>query len=122
MNTVIDTYDLYSPFDIKQHVKHYYHYLEVVISPEGIVEYAVPSHQEKLISIAMDKLKINRDELSQMCPPEYYFNFLTWLCNITGYISVWTDGYIKSEYGGISDSQLSALESLKEYGAYEGTV
>ena len=46
---------LHSPFDIKVHKQTFINYLEVVISPEGIVEYAVPSHVEKLLQIFMSK-------------------------------------------------------------------
>lgn len=30
-------YSIYSPFDIQQHKEKYVNYLEVVISPEGVV-------------------------------------------------------------------------------------
>lgn len=46
---------LHSPFDIKVHKQTFINYLEVVISPEGVVEYAVPSHVEKLLQIFMSK-------------------------------------------------------------------
>ena len=43
-------YDLYSKFDLEKHVRKYIHYTEVIIRPNGTVEYAVPSHQEKTYS------------------------------------------------------------------------
>ena len=33
-------YDLYSKFDIEQHKKHYINYLEVILFPDGHIEYA----------------------------------------------------------------------------------
>lgn len=42
---------LHSPFDIETHKQTFVSYLEVVISPEGTVEYAVPSHSDKLVEI-----------------------------------------------------------------------
>ena len=44
-------YDIYCAFDLEQHKQTYVQYLEVVILEDGTVEYAVPSHQEKLIAL-----------------------------------------------------------------------
>ena len=44
-------YDIYCAFDLEKHKQTYVQYLEVVILEDGTVEYAVPSHQEKLIEI-----------------------------------------------------------------------
>lgn len=113
-------YDLYSEFDIEQHAKHYPHYLEVVMFPDGKVEYAVPSHQEKLISIACEKLNVGRQELFDMCPPEYYFDVIEWLCDITGCISIWTQGIMTSGKNDMTEAQIEMLKKLKQAGVYEG--
>lgn len=47
-------YDLHSDFDIEQHKKIFIHYLEVVIDENGKIMYAVPSHQEKQITLACE--------------------------------------------------------------------
>lgn len=86
-------YDLYSEFDVEEHMKKYVNYLEVIILPTGRIEYAVPSHQEKLIKIAMEKYHISRDELMRRCPQEYYCDFMEWLQQITGCVSVWSYCY-----------------------------
>ena len=112
-------YNLYSKFDIEQHKKNYVHYLEVVISPEGEVEYAVPSHQEKLIAIACKQKNITRDQLNKLCPPEYYFDFMTWLCMITGYCSVWEYNCIGP---GFTLLQIAKLMELKQVGLYLGEI
>jgi len=57
-------YDLNSDFDIEQHKKTFIHYLEVVIDGNGKIMYAVPSHQEKLITLAREKLNVTREELN----------------------------------------------------------
>ena len=44
-------YDIYCAFDLEKHKQTYVQYLEVVILEDGTVEYAVPSHQEKLIAL-----------------------------------------------------------------------
>ena len=56
-------YDLHSPFDLQQHKNTFINYLEVVIRPSGLVEYAVPSHQEKLLRIwAVDQGLVADDD------------------------------------------------------------
>lgn len=73
------SYAVYSNFDAEQRKKTFIHYLEVVIDENGNIMYAVPSHQEKLISLACEKLNVTRGELNAMCPQEYYCDFTTWL-------------------------------------------
>lgn len=115
-------YDLHSDFDINQHKVHYINYLEVIITEDGILEYAVPSHQEKLISVCCDKLNITRTELNKMCPKEYYFNFIQWLCNLSGYVAVWDSFYISSEHTGLNKSQIDILQTLKQEELYKGDI
>lgn len=105
-------YDLHSPFDIEQHKKHYINYLEVVIFPDGHVEYAIPSHQEKLIQICQDKLDISRYELERMCPRDYYGDFMTWLCNISGCVSVWNNYIVQSDKLPMTTYQKTTIEEL----------
>ena len=85
----MDQYDiLHSPFDIDIHKAVFTNYLEVIILADGTVEYAVPSHQEKLILLGMEKTGLNRDEFYNSCPREYWFDVLTWLTMKTGAIAV----------------------------------
>ena len=42
---------LHAPFDLEIHKKTFIDYLEVIIRPDGTVEYAVPSHLYKLMSV-----------------------------------------------------------------------
>lgn len=42
-----EKYSVYSSFDLQKHKQTYTNYLEVIITPDGTVEYAVPSHSEK---------------------------------------------------------------------------
>lgn len=80
---------LNSPFDIETHKKTFINYLEVVISPDGVIEYGVPSHVGKLENILMEQLNISREELNNLCPREYWCDYNTWLCMKTDYIMVW---------------------------------
>ena len=87
---------LHSPFDISTHKRTFINYLEVVMSPEGVIEYAVPSHQEKLIEIACKKFNVTRGDIFDKnnfpwCPFEYFGDVILWLCNLTGYCSLWTN-------------------------------
>lgn len=108
----------YSEFDLSKHKKTYVNYLEVIIDSSGKVMYAVPSHQEKLVSIAMEYLGVSREELWRMCPPDYYFDVITWLCMITSCVSVWTNGFI----GSPNKIQKLKLMELKSNGVYRGDV
>lgn len=115
-------YDLHSKFDINKHKTHYVNYLEIIIFPDGHIEYAIPSHQEKLIAICCDLLGLTRDGLTKLCPKEYYFDFIQWLCNLSGCVSVWNHGYISKEHTGPNEEQLKALQELKEANIYEGEI
>lgn len=87
-------YDLYCEFDLQKHKETYVNYFEVIMHPSGKIEYAIPSHQEKLVHIGMTKYNKSRHEFEMMCPPEYYADYLTWLCMVTGCVAFWTDGHI----------------------------
>lgn len=92
MNT---TYDLYHPFDFDKHKKNFFHYFEAIILPNGVVEYAVPSHQEKLIKIGMQKHHMtNRRDYEELCPREYWCDYLAWLLQDTDCIACWTDHWM----------------------------
>lgn len=113
-------YDLTSPFDLELHKKTFVNYLEVVIFPDGHVEYAIPSHQEKLIKVACDLNGWSRDQLNKKCPREYYFDFMTWLCNVTGCVSIWDNYKVISDTIPLTDEQLRAITLLKKGGVYHG--
>lgn len=105
---------LHSPFDIDVHQRTFTHYLEVILRADGTIEYAVPSHQEKLIEIACNKLSVTREELYRMCPPEYYLDVITWLTKETECIAVWDNYYM----GHPNELQLESLYKLQEAGLY----
>ena len=109
-------YNLYSKFDIEKHKETYINYLEVIILPDGTIEYAVPSHQEKLIKIAMSKLKLTREELFELCPDEYCIP-MEWLTKITGCVSVWNE-FVGGEPNEI---QKEVIEQLRLEGLLKDT-
>ena len=106
-------YDLHSQFDIQLHKQTYVNYLEVVIFPDGHIEYAVPSHQEKLMKVCQDMLGVSRYQLQNMCPKEYYFDFLVWLCNMSGCVSVWNEYIVQSDKTPLTKEQEATIELLK---------
>lgn len=115
----MDQYDiLHSPFDIDIHKAVFTNYLEVIILEDGTVEYAVPSHQEKLILLGMEKTGLNRDEFYSSCPREYWFDVIAWLSKVTGAIAVWD---FKFE-GWASTIQIEKLEELRAAGLYRGST
>lgn len=109
-------YDLNSPFDIEKHKQTFINYLEVIVFPDGHIEYAVPSHQEKLIAVCQDLLGVSRYELNNRCPKEYYFDFLTWLCNVSHCVSVWNTYIVCSDTVPLTDEQRTAISDLQSAG------
>lgn len=109
---------LKQPFDIETHKKTFINYLEVVILEDGVIEYAVPSHQEKLISKACQKLNVERDTLSDLCPPEYYGDFYIWLCQVSGCIALWNEFMI----GEPNQTQYETILKLSQENLYLGTI
>ena len=109
---------LHGPFDIERHKKHFINYLEVVILEDGTVEYAVPSHQEKAIRVGMEKKGQDRETFYNSCPPEYYFDVMTWLSKETGIVFVWNE----STSGKPNEAQTNTLRELKDAGLYRGVI
>lgn len=71
---------------IKEH-KHLY-YCEAIIYPNGDITYAVPSHQEALISITGKDRSYLMDIMPISAAPTQ------WLIDYTGCISVWYEGFM----------------------------
>lgn len=115
-------YDLHSPFDLQKHMETYINYLEVVIFPDGHIEYAVPSHPEKLIKVCMDKLGVSRYQLEQMCPREYHFDYMTWLCNISECVSVWNTYVVASDKIPLTINQRKTLYTLANKGIFRPNI
>lgn len=109
------------PFDIERHKSLPYHIgLEAMISSDGQIEYALPSHQEFLIKKARERNGWTRQELMDACPPEYYFDFMTWLIPQSGgYIPVWESCILNYP---LTKPQLAALRRLKLAGLYKGYI
>jgi hypothetical protein len=110
-----------NPFISAEHhtqVKKCINYLEVVIDEDGKIYYAVPSHQQALLKIACKKLNVTEQQLSAMCPLEYYLNFNVWLSIQAKTTAVYEEFY----QGVLNDKQKESLTYLKEKGLYKGLI
>lgn len=118
MTIISEEYSIYSKFGITKHKETYTNYLKVVITENGEVLYAIPSHQEALTKLAMSKLQCTRQEVINKCPPEYYCDYTEWLSMVSGAIAVWNNFY----KGKPNKKQLSVLKKLKINEIYSGSV
>lgn len=93
-------YDMNSTFDLDSHLKYkddvcrFESGLECIILPDGVIEYAMPSHQCYLERYICQTKRIAYQELLDLCPREYYCNYLQWLLNTSGCLSVWETFYM----------------------------
>lgn len=69
-------YGLHSTFDIEKHKQAFIDYFEVILTIDGTVQYAVPSHQEKLIEIGKEKFGKSREDFIAMCPIEMQYDYM----------------------------------------------
>jgi hypothetical protein len=110
-------YDLYCPFDIEKHKRTFINYLEVIIRPDGVVEYAVPSHTQKLESILCEKLGISLQQLHNSVPQEYYFDYSSWLCQQSGCILMWDYKCIGPN--AVTPEQMATIQKLRDADLYK---
>lgn len=99
-------------FDIDTHKKNFINYTEVIILQDGTVEYAVPSHQQKLIELAMKEFNMTKEELDKAIP--IYVSPTDWCIVKLGVISVWYEFIIRPE--DITKEQTEMLEKFKTAG------
>ena len=82
-------------------------YCEIVISPTGDIEYAIPSHLYKLMAIT----KISREELKHIIPMRAAP--LEWLVEYTGYCACWYSSCVLAI--GYSKRQISVIRRLMRH-------
>ena len=86
-NLSYQTRVLLSPFDVKTHNKTFIHYCEVVILPDGTIEYANPSHIEKLFEVYARNHEITVEQAKQKFVAD--FDFFDNLMKDTAVMLVW---------------------------------
>ena len=114
-------YTVHSKFDIMQHKSNinFFNYLEVCISPEGEVVYAVPSHVQCLERILKQQCcKDGRSYTSLM--DDNYTRWPDCLCDLTGYCMVWND-FVTKPTTGLTKAQKQKLLLLKHTYYTRGT-
>lgn len=114
-------YDIYCDFDIEKHKQTYIDYLEVLILENGKVIYAIPSHTAKAEELCCEKLGIEWKQLADMCPREYWGDYLTWLLTICRAVALWSNSYAVGK-NGLNVKQKATLRKLKLNGLYKGNV
>lgn len=103
--SLLEGYDLYSKFDLEKHKKAFINYFEAVILPTGEVQYAIPSHQEKLLKLAFPG--VPRDMIWEFVPHDA--DVLKFLLEKTKCISCWSDFYIGEPYTPEQEDMLQTL-------------
>lgn len=106
-----EKYDVYSDFDIDKHAKNFINYLEVCISPEGKVYYAVPSHTQFLEYVLEQQCVKNNKDYKKVINDNLHY-WPNCLCDLTGYCMVWNDLIYKPSKG-LTKAQQFTLVSLK---------
>jgi len=114
----LQSWTLSQPFSIERHQKAFVHYLEVVIREDGTIEYAIPSHFEKLLAIIAEDRNLTREEAIALCPPDYYGDYLEWLVKESGCVSVWYD-FI---FGTPNLAQWGSLPKMEKAKIYAGKL
>lgn len=105
-------------FDIATHLETFTNYLEVIILPDGTVEYAVPSHQQKLEHIIASMYHITPDQINDDMPRRYWTSVIDYYVGLSHCVSVWTRFII-----GIPNTpQHDTLMSLRAAGLYLGEI
>ena len=95
-------------FNIDRHKSQFVNYCEVVIYPDGKVEYAVPSHIEKMYEVYVKNHKIAKEKAKEM----FYNNpnFFDILLEDTGLVLVWFEQII---YKKITNTQKIIIDLLQ---------
>lgn len=100
---------LHSPFDFGTHNETFVNYCEVIIDRDGTIRYGVPSHIEALKRMYREEFSSDPDE---DCPPEYYCDYMWWLCDKLEACVVYTKMFTKP----YNDKQRKRLRQLQMHG------
>ena len=78
---------LHSKFDVEVHSKNFINYCEVIVLPDGSVEYAVPSHERKVIEIFKREFDLSDEDFDNF-PEELSIDYICKKCHL---IMLWYD-------------------------------
>lgn len=88
---------LHSDFDLQTHVKTFVYYCEVIMWPDGKVEYAIPSHVEKLIAVYADKKGMTVSETKDMLRKETCYPYYRRIMDELSIMFVWYDSVFSTK-------------------------
>ena len=102
------------PFSIERHKKTFINYMEAIIDSDGVVYYAIPSHERKLMEIV---LKQNpemcmKDLENEAEKNAYLDGWAEYLMRKSGCICIYTKGYMTPRNYQMSDAQKQKLGEL----------
>ena len=104
---------LREPFSPRVHSKVFITYCEVIIWPDGKIEYAIPSHSEKLNLEYCKKYNIDRDDLWEHFKDDPLSASDVMMKDL-GIIFVWYEHL--EHITKLTAKQLQALQELAKYG------
>lgn len=98
---------------IRYHNARFKAYCEIIIFPNGTIQYAIPSHQHALLQVYADKIGYHRVDnglWELISPMDFGFE---WLLKETRCVSVW---WSNIAFNTITDKQFDTLVKLSESG------
>jgi len=105
------------PFSIERHKKTFVNYLEAVIDVNGIVHYAIPSHERALCNMICMKKGLTLDQLIELAKASGgLYDWINWLMDESECICVYTQGYAYPRHTIPSPEQKKTLSELIEAG------
>jgi len=86
-------------------------YCEALIKPNGMVTYAVPSHQQALLRLYMEKYNLTEDDVWNELNVEDSPNEI--MAEDLNIVQVWYDFYVPTQ--NMTPEQVSSINILKKY-------
>lgn len=103
---------LSAPFDMETHKSHFINYFEAIITEDGIVHYAIPSHHVKLKELYMKTIGLTEEQVEIIFKGEMLLEDVNMkMMKSIGAVMVWYD--IIKMPPKISNNQLETLRKLE---------
>lgn len=109
---------LRGPFDPELHKKAFVHYFEAILTADGTVVYAVPSHVrvlERLYTARYGQEHTYDEYRRWLTSHKTICDYLEWLMETTGAICLWTRGFL----GMPNATQQRRIDELVDQGILE---
>lgn len=106
---------LKSKFNFEFHGKNFIQYCEVIITPNGEVRYAIPSHEQAILKYLSEKNNMSIKEIMKEYNTLPCCDIYDRLLEESGCILVWYDRYAYSRFHTITYEQFISLKNLELY-------